>query len=62
MTKVTVRVCDEDSAAIETISAPSIRGAVSIAQARYPEAEVQILYPIDPKESFSRSILREASN
>ena len=61
MIKVTIRVGNREAGAIEEISAPSIREAVVIAQARYPEEEIRVSYPIDGEAFFSRPHLREAA-
>ncbi len=61
MIKVTIRVGKEEADAVETISAPSIREAVAIVQARYPEEEIRVAYPIDGEAFFPRPHLREAA-
>jgi hypothetical protein len=61
MITVTVRVGKEETGLTEPISAPSIREAVAIAQARYPGEEVRVAYPIDGEASFLRPPLREAA-
>lgn len=60
MIKVTVRIGEGEASATEAISAPSIRQAMVIAQARYPEEEVRVAYPIDGEAFFCREHLREA--
>jgi len=60
MIKVTIRVGKGEAGVVEAISAPSIREAVVIAQARYPE-EIRVSYPIDGEAFFPRPHLREAA-
>lgn len=54
MIKVTICVDKEETSLAETISAPSIREAVVMAQARYPEEEVRVSYPIDGEAFFPK--------
>ena len=61
MIKVTIRVGKGEAGVVEAISAPSIREAVVIAQARYPEEEIRVSYPIDGEAFFPRPHLREAA-
>lgn len=61
MIKVTVLIGKEGAGGAEVISAVSIREAVSIAQARHPEEEIRVEYPIDPETFFPRPRLREAA-
>jgi hypothetical protein len=61
MITVTVRVGKEDTGTTEAISAPSIREAVAIAQARYPGEEIRVAYPIDGEAFFLRPQPREAA-
>lgn len=61
MITVTVRVGKEETGLTKAISAPSIREAVAIAQARYPGEEVRVAYPIDGEAFFFRPPLREAA-
>lgn len=61
MITVTVRVGKEETGPTEPISAPSIREAVAIAQARHPGEEVRVAYPIDGEAFFLRPPLREAA-
>ncbi|MEJ7843407.1 MAG: hypothetical protein WKF95_16710 [Rubrobacter sp.] len=61
MIKVTIRVGKEETSVAETISAPSIREAVVIAQASYPEEEIRVSYPIDGEAFFLGSQPRETA-
>ncbi len=61
MITVTVRVGKEETSPTEAISAPSIREAVAIAQARYPGEKIRVAYPIDGEAFFLRLHLREAA-
>ena len=61
MITVTVRVGKEDTDPTQVISAPSIREAVAIAQARYPGEEIRVAYPIDGETFFLRPHIREAA-
>lgn len=58
MIEIYVRVGKEEAGTTEAIFAPSIRGAVAIAQARHPGEEIRVAYPIDPEIFFSREYLR----
>ena len=60
MIKVTVLIGRERDGAAETISAASIREAVEIVQARHPEEEIRVAYPIDPETFFLGQRTREA--
>lgn len=59
MIKITVRVGEEEAGTTEVISAPSIRDAVAIAQARHPGKEIRVAYPIEPEVFFPRQHPRE---
>ncbi len=61
MIKVTIRVGKGEAGVVEAISAPSIREAVVIAQARYPEEEIRVSYPIDGEAFFLGSQPRETA-
>jgi hypothetical protein len=61
MITVTVRVGKEETGPTEAISAPSIREAVAIVQARYPGEEVRVAYPIDGEAFFLTPHPREAA-
>jgi len=61
MITVTVCVGKEETSPTETISAPSIREAVAIAQVHYPGEEVRVAYPIDGEAFFHRLHLRVAA-
>lgn len=52
MIKVIVRVDGEVPLSV-AIMAESIRAAVGIVQARYPDAEARVAYPIDPDSFFA---------
>ena len=62
MIKVTVLVGKGAAGTPETISAASIREAVSIARARHPEEQIRVAFPIDPESFFPRQILHEAAD
>ncbi len=62
MIKVTVLVGKGVAVTLETISAASIREAVSIARARHPEEQIQVAFPIDPETFFPEQILHEAAD
>jgi hypothetical protein len=59
MIRVTVVIDREGIVATEVISAASIREAVSVAEARYTEAEVRVAFPIDPEPFFPTLLPRE---
>ena len=61
MITVTICVGKEEASPAEEVSAPSIREAVAIAQARYPGEEIRVAYPIDGEAFFLRLQPREAA-
>lgn len=62
MITITVRVGKEEAGPAEAISAPSIREALAIAQARYPGEMIRVAYPIDGDAFFPREQLREPAS
>jgi hypothetical protein len=52
MIKVTIRVEGRAPFSV-TVLAESIRDAVDIVRARYPEVEARVAYPIDPEAFFA---------
>lgn len=62
MIEVTVLIDGGEASVTEAISAPSIREAVVIARARYPEQDLLAVYPIDGEAFFSREHLRAATD
>jgi len=61
MITVTVLIGKGEAGATETISAASIREAISIAQARHPGEEIRVACPIDPETFFPERPPREAA-
>lgn len=61
MITVTVLIGKGEAGAAETISAASIREAVSIAQARHPQEKIRVACPIDPETFSPRRLPREAA-
>lgn len=60
MIKVAVLIGREGDGAAEKVSAASIREAVEIMQARHPEEEIRVAYPIAPETFFLGQRPREA--
>ncbi len=62
MITVTVLIGKGEAGATETISAASIREAVSIAQARRPQERIRVACPTDPETYPPRELPREAAS
>ncbi len=52
MIRVVIDVLNEATRTCVVVQAKSIRGAVSIAAAVYPNADVRVKFPIDPEAFF----------
>jgi len=52
MIRVTVEVCEGATLWRETVSAASVRRAVSLMRERYPGRHVRLVFPISPEDFF----------
>jgi len=52
MIRVAVEVREGASVLRETVSADSVRQAVSVMRERYPGRDVQVVFPISPEDFF----------
>ncbi len=52
MIRVAMEVREESTLSRETVSAESVRQAVSLMRERYPGGDVRVVFPISPEEFF----------
>ena len=62
MIRVAVEVREGATLLRETVSADSVRQAVSVMRERYPRRDVRVVFPINPEDFFledRRKLLRD---